>query len=215
MTPTRRRPDRREQILGEATTLFAEHGFEGTSVRVIARACGITEAAIYRHFENKVDLYREVLCAKAGQHDIAGHLEGLRGRGDMEQVLTAVASHILDLATSDPELMRLMFANTVDNNEVATVLFREIRLPYIAFVTGEIERLMAAGEVREVDAAITSRCFVGMVMDCGLNIRVWEEISDAEFKAGDVICNNVPIFARGLTMRAGAENANAERPTGI
>ncbi|MCP4572270.1 MAG: TetR/AcrR family transcriptional regulator [bacterium] len=208
MTPTKRRPDRRDQILREATTLFAGGGFEGTSVRVIARACGITEAAIYRHFESKVDLYREVISAKAHQHDIEGYLAAQEGRGDIEAVLTRIAEHVLGLAAGDPELMRLMFANSVDSNDVATALFREVRLPYITFLTGELQRLMDAGEVRKVDPFITSRCFVGMVMDCALNVNVWEEITSVEFQANDVVCNNVPIFARGLSMPAGAPTTN-------
>ena len=52
--------NRRAQITTNASSLFAEKGYEGTTMRVIARACGITEAAIYRHFENKSDLYEEV-----------------------------------------------------------------------------------------------------------------------------------------------------------
>lgn len=203
MARTRRRPDRRQQILQEATTLFAGGGYEGTSVRVIARACGITEAAIYRHFASKVDLYREVISAKARQHDIAGHLAEHQGRGDVEAVLTRVAEHLLELAATDPELMRLMFASNIDDYDVATVLFREVRLPYISFLTGELERLTAGGDIREVDPFLTSRCFVGMVMDCALNIRVWEEITAADFRANDVVCNNVPIFARGLAVGEG------------
>ncbi len=200
MAVTTRRPDRREQIMREATVLFARSGYEGTSIRTIARACGITEAAIYRHFENKLDLYREVLRAKASEHDIGGNLEEFKGLDSLEDILTGVAHHVLDLAARDPELMRLMFNNTVDAGDIATVLFREVRLPYISFMAREIERLIVNGAVREVDPFITSRCFVGMVMDCALNIGVWKEITESEFHAGDVVCNNVPIFARGLAV---------------
>ena len=117
----------------------------------------------------------------------------------MADVLGRVAEHVLDLAARDPELIRLMFNNTLETGTVATVLFREVRLPFIQFLSSELQTRMAAGEIREVEPFITSRCFVGMVMDCALNINVWEEINETEFQAGDVICNNVPIFARGLS----------------
>jgi AcrR family transcriptional regulator len=196
--------DRRAQILHEATGLFAQHGFDGTSVRAIARACSITEAAIYRHFDHKVHLYEEVIRAKAGQHDIAGNLAAFAGQGTVADVLGRVAEHVLELAADDPQLMRLMFNNTLEAGSVAAVLFREVRLPYIDFLTREIEERMAAGEIRPIEPFITSRCFVGMVMDCALNINVWEEINEDEFQAGDVVCNNVPIFARGLLAPAAA-----------
>ena len=63
--------ERRQQILLEASALFAEGGYEGTSIRGIAKACGITEAAIYRHYASKAHLYEEVIRAKASQHDIS------------------------------------------------------------------------------------------------------------------------------------------------
>ena len=198
MTQPRDGSERRVQILCEATGLFAQHGFDSTSIRSISRACGITEAAIYRHFDNKAHLYEEVIRAKAGQHDIAGQLLEHAGKGTVEDVLREVATCVLDLASGDPELMRLMFNNTLEKGSVAAVLFREVRLPFITFLSKEFVARMASGEIQEVEPFITGRCFVGMVMDCALNINVWEEINDTEFQAGDVICNNVPIFARGL-----------------
>jgi AcrR family transcriptional regulator len=190
--------NRRDQVLNEATRLFADEGYNGTSVRKIARACGISEAGIYRHFENKVELYAGVIQRKANQHDISGYLAEHAGRGDIEEVLTTVAKHILSYIDSDPELLRLMFNNSLESGPVAAVLFKEVRLPYITFLASELEKRMASGEVREVDPFITSRCFVGMVIDCALSAGVWPKIVEFRFNVGDVICNNVPIFARGL-----------------
>ena len=207
-------PDRRTQILEEATCLFADHGYDGTSIRVIARACGITEAAIYRHFDGKTNLYEQVIRVKAAQHDIATHLAGHAGQGGIEDVLRTVAEHVLDLARTDPELMRLMFNSSLEQGNVADVLFTEIRLPYIRFVADELGARIAGGEIRAVDPMITARCFVGMVMDCALNIGVWEKLTDVPFRAGDVVCNNVPIFARGLETTAaqdGRQQTGSER----
>ena len=195
-------PPRRRQIIGEATSLFAAGGYDGTTIRVIARACGITEAAIYRHFRSKQALYEAAIRAKAAEHDIAAHLARYAGRGGIEDVLRAVAEHVLALAAADPELMRLMSNSSLEQGGVSDVLFSEIRLPYIRFLADELARRVAAGEIREVDPLITARCFVGMVMDCALNIGVWEKLTDVQFQADDVVCNNVPIFARGLETTA-------------
>ena len=51
----------RERILVSAARLFAEHGFEGASMPAIAKAAGITAAAIYKHFESKGELLLEVV----------------------------------------------------------------------------------------------------------------------------------------------------------
>ena len=46
----------RERIEEESIKLFAARGIADTSVRDITRAVGISEGALYRHFESKEDL---------------------------------------------------------------------------------------------------------------------------------------------------------------
>src|SRR5579862_6661940 len=46
----------RERILDVALDRFVEQGFDGTSLREIAEALGITKAALYYHFESKDDI---------------------------------------------------------------------------------------------------------------------------------------------------------------
>jgi AcrR family transcriptional regulator len=192
--------NRSQQILTRATDLFAKHGYAGTSIRQIARACGITEAAIYRHFDGKLHLYEEVIRAKAAQHDIAGYLAGQTGQGTVKDALIAVSSHVMKLTHEDPALVRLMFNNSLESGDVPTVLFQEIRMPYIDFLTKEFERRQREGEIRPVEAFLTGRCFVGMVMDCALNLGIWNTLFPSRNQPVDIYTNTATIFANGLTL---------------
>src|SRR5215468_9826487 len=49
--------DRRESILVAATHAFAAEGFGGARTRQIARAAGVSEALLFRHFPTKAVLY--------------------------------------------------------------------------------------------------------------------------------------------------------------
>jgi len=53
--------DTKLKIIEVATALFADHGFEGASVRDIAKVAGVNLAAINYHFNSKQNLYQEVL----------------------------------------------------------------------------------------------------------------------------------------------------------
>jgi AcrR family transcriptional regulator len=53
--------DRREDLLREAAILFAEKGYEGTSVRDIADAVDLMPGSLYSHIAGKEDLLAEVL----------------------------------------------------------------------------------------------------------------------------------------------------------
>ena len=78
---------RSRQILANASRLFADKGYAGTSIRLIAGTCGISEAAIYRHYDGKAHLYEEVIRDKARQHDIRAYLSGRADREGIEEML--------------------------------------------------------------------------------------------------------------------------------
>jgi AcrR family transcriptional regulator len=56
-----RKLDRRRQLLAHAKSLFATLGYAHTTTEKIARAAGVSEPVLYRHFENKKALFLEVL----------------------------------------------------------------------------------------------------------------------------------------------------------
>ncbi|HHU06103.1 MAG TPA: TetR/AcrR family transcriptional regulator [Clostridiales bacterium] len=45
-----------EQILNAAADLFARNGYDGVSVRQIAKNAGIKESSLYNHFKSKADI---------------------------------------------------------------------------------------------------------------------------------------------------------------
>ncbi|RBW70702.1 TetR/AcrR family transcriptional regulator [Bacillus taeanensis] len=49
-----------QAIKREALSLFAKHGYEGTSLSAIADAVGIKKASIYSHFDGKEALFLEI-----------------------------------------------------------------------------------------------------------------------------------------------------------
>lgn len=59
-----RRPgptETREKILAEARTLFAEKGYDGASLRAIARAAGVDPALVHHFFGNKEGVFVEAM----------------------------------------------------------------------------------------------------------------------------------------------------------
>ncbi len=53
-------PMTKEKLKAAALTLFAEHGYEGTSLAAIAKQVGIKTPSIYAHFQGKEDLFLAV-----------------------------------------------------------------------------------------------------------------------------------------------------------
>jgi AcrR family transcriptional regulator len=62
MTATRlSAASRRASIISAARGVFARYGLEGTRTQQIARAAGVSEALVFRHFPTKTHIYRAVL----------------------------------------------------------------------------------------------------------------------------------------------------------
>ena len=51
----------RERIIEVSLELFAKRGFSGVSVRDIAKAVGVRESALYKHFKNKQDILDQII----------------------------------------------------------------------------------------------------------------------------------------------------------
>ncbi|GFE64329.1 TetR/AcrR family transcriptional regulator [Litoreibacter roseus] len=65
--------EKRDRILSQAARVFAKDGYDRASMAQVAKACGISKAAIYHYHASKEDLLFDILDT---------HLRGLRDRLD-------------------------------------------------------------------------------------------------------------------------------------
>jgi AcrR family transcriptional regulator len=84
----------RSAIQRAATPLFAEHGFNGVSVRTIAAAADVDPALVIRHFGSKESLFLQTIDPQGGLGEVmAGPLETL-GRRLVEHFLGQAGTHL-------------------------------------------------------------------------------------------------------------------------
>jgi AcrR family transcriptional regulator len=112
---------RRQQILDRAIEVFADLGFEGTSLRAIGDAIGVSHAALRRYFDTREELFLEVLREKDRQAVAQAHESGL---DEMAGFATLAANY----AQQAPGLMALrhsMVARALEpRNEHSREFFR-------------------------------------------------------------------------------------------
>ena len=66
----------RQRILAAASDVFAEHGFEKTTIRAVAGKAGISIGGIYLYFRNKEELYTGLM--RSQMEEFLGRVEALR-----------------------------------------------------------------------------------------------------------------------------------------
>lgn len=96
----------REQLVEIATGLFAEHGYEATSIEAVLRAAQVSRGALYHHFAGKDALFEAAF--EAVETDVARRLaEVLDGVGDPAGALRAGCLLWIELA-GDPVVQRIV-----------------------------------------------------------------------------------------------------------
>ncbi|MBI1817555.1 MAG: TetR/AcrR family transcriptional regulator [Deltaproteobacteria bacterium] len=85
----------REKILGTAARLFAEQGYENTSISQVARAAKVSKALIFWYFETKEQLYHTALRKTLEPYFInVDDLGGLNEREQIERLIELFAEFV-------------------------------------------------------------------------------------------------------------------------
>ena len=105
--PRRRRADgelSRERILDAATEIAAERGYEGTSIALVSKKCGLPASSIYWHFTDKDDLIAAVI-----ERSFASWLAAWQfpDEGDAPDRMKGMAMQIAKALLDSPDFIRL------------------------------------------------------------------------------------------------------------
>jgi len=105
--------DTKQKILDTAEKLFAERGYDATSLRQIIAEAGVNLAAVHYHFGSKEDLLDALVVRRAGpvnQARIAllDRLAADSGRPSVEKVLEAFLLPMSEPADRHPRFVKLM-----------------------------------------------------------------------------------------------------------
>jgi len=146
-----RSPNTRQTILDQALRLFVEQGFTETTTRDIAKACAISEGAIYRHFKSKDEIGWELFHDSYGV--MAERLQGLIDAApDFAGALKAIIADLCRLFDTEPDRFRyLLLAQHNFLHRVTAKMKSPIKV-----LRGLIERGIAEGSVGVKDAALAT-----------------------------------------------------------
>lgn len=157
--------DRRQQILGIATEMFAEKGFDGTTTREIAVHAQVNEALIFRHFPTKDELYWAVLEAQMRSQDFHVRLEELlAGAANVREALLAVAEWTLRRRVEDHLTTRLSLFCALERHELSQRFFGRFIAEYFEILANYLRRQMLNGVLRSTDPVMAARTFIGTIV---------------------------------------------------
>ncbi len=105
--PRQRRADgelSRGRILDAATEIAAERGYEGTSIGLVSKKCGLPASSIYWHFKDKDDLIAAVIERSFGEWLSAWQIPA---KGSPRQRFEGLAAQTAKAFLDSPDFIRL------------------------------------------------------------------------------------------------------------
>ncbi len=150
------------QILTEATRLFAERGFAATTLKDIADATGLTRPALYHYFANKEALLARLVSdlTLAPAEELA-KLGRLRGKSAVERLHAMAFDTALRHATQ-PERFRVLVRSDVELPPELAQSYRDGRRRILAEFKAVIEQGITSDELRPVDARTAALGIIGL-----------------------------------------------------
>ncbi|MFF4651018.1 TetR/AcrR family transcriptional regulator [Streptomyces sp. NPDC001380] len=129
------RGDTRARILDVALELFAEQGYEKTSLREIADRLGVTKAALYYHFKTKDDIVRGIVESAAAPLDEV--IAWGEGRPWSPEMRDEVVRRFAERMAERVRLLRFFHENQPAVRELnAGALFKQRMISMIRLIEG-------------------------------------------------------------------------------
>ncbi|WP_427016957.1 TetR family transcriptional regulator [Pseudarthrobacter sp. P1] len=148
----------RGAIVDSARRLFAEHGYDGTSLREIARAAGVDAAMVHHYFAGKDELFGACIELPADPRAV---LKGVAARdpGDRGEALVLALLGVWD-SPVQPALLALLRGVASSTGQAA--LLREVLLKRVAAVV--LAGLEDDDAVLRLRASLLASQLMGLVM---------------------------------------------------
>jgi len=174
--------ERREQILATAVNLFSRNGFRGTTTKEIARAAGVSEAMVFRHFATKEALYGAILDDKGCREGVGKFpwenneiLRSAIAEKDDFTVFYQMALSALEKHQSSVPFLRLLFYSALEEHELAEQFFGDFIAKVYGFIGEYIRGRQEDGALRDIEPRVAVRAFLGMLIHHSLNNILWDK----------------------------------------
>lgn len=154
---------RQAGLIAAAASLFAAKGFNGTTTKEIARAAGVSEALVFKHFPTKRALYGAILAEKVTVNELLEAVEVSAKKRDDRRVFALIAGFRIRPHV-DSTLLRLLLFSALEGHELSEMFFGKHHRVFYDHLATYIETRIAEGAFRNVDPLLAARAFIGMVV---------------------------------------------------
>jgi len=201
--------ERKISIVESARPLFADKGFNGTSVRDIARAAKVSEALLYKHFPSKDALYKEIqIYPEKMQLLLMDGLEKIEPGTEKLILIVYLVFHqiVFEVPGHEKEQKiheRLMFQSFLEDGSYARKAFKILlKEKGLRMVLASFEAAEQSGDLVDVPISMENRLWFSHHLAMALNLCHLKGDSVFEYQGSlEALVEQATFFAlRGLGL---------------
>lgn len=100
--------EKQEKILNTALELFAEHGYDSTSTSKVAKAAGVSEGLIFKHYKNKEGLLAAIM--EQGKQSALSMYKYILEQSDPKAVIRGIIKLPFNISEENHSFWKLLYA---------------------------------------------------------------------------------------------------------
>ena len=203
--PTKPLREAKKRLLESALTLFAEKGYEATSIREIIEGAGVTRPVLYYYFDSKEELFKRLVQSQFNEvtQYIDATIEATSGcRDRLQALIRNTFEHTERSPRATALILQLCFSPSQHGPQIDKDRFVLGRF-------GRITRIMRdgleSGELAGGSAETLAVAFSG-IMDMHLMAKTYQSHGTLTPELGDEL---VDLFLQGAASPAWAHAASS------
>jgi AcrR family transcriptional regulator len=151
------RGEGRTKLLRSALHLFAQHGYAATSVRMIAREAGVSQALLYNWYDGKEALLRAIF--ERSRAEVRAALKVALGAPTARQGLEVLVKSALRIVREEEDVWRLSYQLRLQPDVLADLggeigLWSDVIVPHAVRLFGGTASARAQAEAHVLFAAL-------------------------------------------------------------
>jgi AcrR family transcriptional regulator len=184
----------RQRIIAAAAEVGSKVGYTKATTKSIAKAAGVNEVTLFRHFGSKEKLFSAAI-EQYGGPALVTIIES-QFTGDYRQDLMTVGNIFMEILLEKQEMLRLLLCESAHIPEVRTVLARnprELRQMLAHYLLSQMEK----GIIKEQHPEALAQACLGMFFAYAISLNILDEAITPQISNADLVSQFVDVFIAG------------------
>ena len=184
------------KILNAAQKLFARRGYGATTTKELAKAAGVAEGTLFRHFENKKAILIEV-ATQGWMEILTDLLTELSEMASYKAVAQVMRKRMLHLRTNS-DMLRVCFMEAQFHPELRDRIQTDVIEKMTDVAEAFFQTAMEKGEYRPMNARVVARIFLGMFTVAGFSQSTLTNDPNSHLELKEMAETLADIFLNGV-----------------